>query len=248
MRQSILVLTSVIACTICSQSAVAQFGNRDWISMWALNGRTESQVIDQFKSEQEMTIKTMKRVCDLDESQIRKLDIAAGGDIKRFQRDIQRCRAELKEKKLDDVNDRNNDNIQAAWNIVSPLATKVQNGVFGEGSLFSKVSVSALDQKQRKTYEAELERIRLRRWRTMTRVNLSAIEASMPMRVDQRKKLLDILDAEALDPEKVDKNMDAYVGFLKLASTEIKPLGEFLDEHQIDVLKKYRDRYKGWAR
>lgn len=218
----------------------AQLAQQDWVSSWALNGRTEQQVAKQLQGEYKMQIKLIDQICDLNELQHRKLSTAGEGDVKRFLRDVERIRNELKDKEID------NNNVQEAWNIVSPLATKLQQGMFKENSLFAKVTKSALTDQQRKVHEEHIERSRTRRWKVLTRVNLAAIEQSMPLLEDQREKLLELLDAQKVNPKRISIHMEGYIGYLRLLKIEKKALKGFLDEHQLAVVDEYRQRYRGW--
>ena len=87
---------------VTAQQAHGQFRNQnDWVSMWALNGRTEDQVAKQFRSDSKMRIQNMDRICDLNEQQQQKLKLAADADVTRFMRECSRIRLKLK-----DMNDR----------------------------------------------------------------------------------------------------------------------------------------------
>lgn len=222
---------------------------QDWVRMWALNGRTEQEVAKRLKLEYQTTLTQMKRVFDLEEPQEKKLVTAAEGDIKRFLRDVARIRDELKEKKLN-VNNNNNNNVQEAWNIVQPLSTRIQKGLFKENSLFKKVTKSTLNKEQRESYDAEVEKSRKRRWNVLTRVNVSQIEKSMPLLEEQREKLLALLDAVEIKTKgkrQWQPHMNGYVGFLRLMKIEDEELEKFLDKEQMAVIEEYRNRYRGWG-
>ncbi len=234
------------AATLVSATANAQFGaigvaGNDWVSMWALNGRSEQQAAKQLAAEYQMRIKIMDRICALDQTQKKKLKFAAEADLSRFLRDVARTRRELEKMNI------GNNNVQEAWEVVSPLATRLQAGLFDEGSLFDKVFRSSLDESQQQLYQAEAEKDRRRRWRAITRTNLADIERSMPLLAVQREKLLKLLD-DVQVPGKLKKHMDGYVGYLRLIKVGKQELAEFLDEDQVAVIDQYRERYQGWAR
>ena len=139
-----------------------------------------------------------------------------------------------------------NNNVQEAWEVVSPLATRVQSGMFGDGSLFQKVVKSSLSDSQLALHNAELEKNRKRRWKAITRVNLAEIEKSVPLLEDQRQKLLDLM-YEIEVPLKINQHMDGYVGYLRLIKVDEEKIAKILDKHQMKVIEEYRQRYQGWA-
>ena len=239
-----------LALLLCgATNADAQFfGNQqqeqDWISNWVFQGRSEKDIQSQLQSDCQMRLKMLDRVCDLSDSQMAKMTTAGDGDVTRFFRDVAQIRSELK--KLGLKGNDNND-INQMWQIVSPLSQQFQKGMFAEKSLFQKVMRSALSEEQQDLYQAALDKNRKRRWKTLTRINVAEIEKSMPLLTEQREKLLELLDAQEL-PDKIDKHMDASVGYLKLlkAKMQDEDLGDILDKQQMAVIQKYCDRYRGW--
>ncbi len=238
-RIQLLTILMLAACHVAT--ANAQFRQNDWVSMWALNGQNEQQVAKQLRSEYQMRIRIIDRICELEQEKQNKLKLAAEADITRFLRDVARTRREVDALEID------NNNVQEAWQVVSPLATRVQTGMFGDGSLFQKVFRSLLDDSQQQLYEAQLQRDRQRRWGAITRTNVADMEKATPLLGHQREKLLKLLDAVKV-PEKLNKHMDGYVGYLRLIKVDEQDLAEFLDEHQLAVLRQYQERYQGWAR
>lgn len=231
----------------CAFSQIFFGGQRqeqDWVSNWAFNGRSEKQVESQLKSDYQMRLKMIDRLCDLQESQVAKMITAGDADVTRFFRDVAKVRREIDALGL---KGNNNNDINRMWQVVSPISQQMQAGIFSEKSLFQKVMRSTLSEEQRDLYEAELKRNRQRRWRSITRVNVAEIEKSTPLLTEQREKLLELLDAQKI-PDKINGNMDAYVGFLKLlkAKKQDKKLGNILDKQQMVVIQKYCDRYRGW--
>jgi hypothetical protein len=237
----IMLLVFAFGALTLAKPAVAQVrANNDWVSMWALNGQSDQAFAKKLRSEIKMRVRVIDRICELDESQKAKLQIAADADVTRFMRDIARTREVLDGMKID------NNDVNEAWQIVSPLTTRVREGMFADGSLFQKVVRSSLNKSQQGQYEAELENQRQRRWRAITRVNVAEIEKAMPLLGEQREQLLQLLDAVKV-PKRLNGNMDGYIGYLRLIKVNREDLEEFLDEHQLAVLDQYRDRYKGWA-
>ncbi|NND97544.1 MAG: hypothetical protein HKN47_09480 [Pirellulaceae bacterium] len=217
---------------------------QDWVAMWAFNGRSEAEVKTQLRSDYQMRLKMIDRLCGLDQPQVSKLETAASADITRLFRKVTEVRREVDALDLDG---NNNQDVNQIWQIVSPISTRLQQGVFEEKSLFQKVMRSTLSKQQQDRYKEELAENRRRRWKAITRVNVAEIERSMPLLNDQRRKLLEILDEQDL-PTKITKQMDGYVGYLKLIKAKKQNAGLeiFLDKQQMVVIQQYCDRYRGW--
>ncbi len=229
--------------------ASAQFfgqSPQDLLQSWVFQGQTEQQFKRNLKSEYEMRVRMVDRVCDLEDPQVAKLTVAADADVQRFFREVGKIR-----KKVDamNLNGNNNQDINKIWTVVSPLSQKLQTGLFGKESLFQGVMRTTLSEEQLGKYQADLDRIRRRRLRALTRVNVAEIERSMPISADQREKLLKILDAQEI-PKTMSKHMDGYVGFIRLAKARKADKDQFtqlFDGAQMKVIQQYYDRYKGWV-
>ena len=216
---------------------------QDWMKSWVYGGRSRSEVKDQlvFDSQQRLTM--IDRLCTLDDVQQQKLSKAAGADISRFFREVDTIERKLETMDVGAINQ----NLNEVWQVVSPIQQKMRQGVFAEKSLFQKVVRKTLSDQQQSVYQAELERVRRRRWKIVTRLNVADIERSMPLMADQRKKLLALLDEQKLSM-KMQKQIDGYAGFLKLMKIQNREatLSEFLDADQSKVIASYCERFKGW--
>ncbi|QDT08865.1 hypothetical protein [Planctomycetes bacterium K23_9] len=226
-----------------STTASAQ---QDWVSSWVLNGQTEAQFEKQLKSDYEMQVNMIDRLCDLRDAQRSKLTLAADADVTRFFRDVAKIRKKIAAL---DLKGNQNDDINKIFQVVSPLRTHVQNGVFGDQSLFHRVSRSVLTTDQQELYAAEIKKNRQRRCEAIVRVNVADLERSMPMLADQRDKLMEVLDAQEL-PTTINQHMEGYSGFLKLVKARKNAKQDFekiFDAKQMKVIDQYCDRYQGWV-
>ena len=218
---------------------------QDWIKSWGFGGRSRSQVEEQLTFDSKQRVALLDRLCSLDDAQQQKLSRAADTDVCRFFREVDSIERKVETMDLGD----NNRNINEVFQVISPIQTKLREGLFAEQSLFQKVVRSTLTDQQQSLYEAEMEKNRRRRWTVMTRSNLADIERSMPLVADQREKLLELMEEQEL-PIKMQKQMDGYAGYLKLLMIDDREavLAEFLDDDQVEVISKYCERYRGWER
>lgn len=214
---------------------------QDFVRSFAFGGQSDTVVRNQLFSEAEHRIIMVDDVAELQDVQKQKLRAAADTDVRRFFREVSRIRDQLKK------NLGQND-FNEAWQVVMPLQMTMQQGLFLDGSLFDRVVQSTLTRGQEKAFRAELKRRRSRRLSILTRVNLAEIEReSMPLTIDKREKLLEILDSVEL-PDSMTKQMDPYAGYLKLLviSDRDNELKTFLTDKEIKVIDQYRQRYQGW--
>ena len=233
---------------LCGSASAQVFrAKQDWIASWVFQGQTEADFQKQLHFDYAMRVKMIDRLCELDEEQRSKLNLAGDADVTRFFRDVAKIRKKVDALELDG-NQR--DEINQVWEIVSPLQVKTNEGLFTDKSLFQRVMRSVLSEEQQDLYAAELQRNQRRRCRALTRINVAEIERSMPLLSEQREKLLELLDSQEL-PKTMNKHMEGYAGYLKLVKlmkANKKALAELLDEKQLKVVDQYCDRYQGWVR
>ncbi len=223
---------------------IAVFANRvsaqqqDWIQSWLFNGRTEASVRLSLQNQAEQRLLQLKEQCRLTEEQASKLKLAAAGDINRFFHEVERARKATK-----GLDQQNQNAVQEAWAVVSPLTTRLNAGLFNEKSLFAKVMASTLDAAQVDEYKQLLAQQLERRHHAMVLATVSTIEDSLPLVKDQRAKLIELLDAQKLKALPQQQGLETYVGYAKLAKVPEAELEKLFDKDQMKTLKTLRDRY-----
>lgn len=232
LRQIACVVASLFAFT---NSALAQ--QQDWIQSWLFNGRTEANVRLGLQNQAEQKLSQLKEHCSLSEEQATKLKLAAAGDVNRFFHEV-----ELARKATKGLDQQNQNAVQQAWAVVSPLTTRLNAGLYNEKSLFSKVMSSTLDAAQILEYKRLLAEQLERRHHAMVLTTVSTIEDSLPLVADQRTKLIELLDAQKIKALQ-QQGMETYVGYAKLAKVPEEELEKLFDKEQVQALKKLRDRY-----
>ena len=76
----------------------------------------------------------------------------------------------------------------------------------------------------------------------MVLTTVSTIEDSLPLVADQRKKLVELMDAQKVRVIQ-QQGMETYVGYAKLAKVPEADLEKLFDKDQMKALKTLRDRY-----
>ncbi len=219
--------------------APAASAQQDLLQSWLFNGRTETAVRQGLNSQAEQRLMQLKEFCDLTEEQTAKLKFAAAGDVNRFFLEVAKVRKSTKNL---DQNDQNA--VQEAWQVISPLSERLQQGIFNDGSLFAKVMASTLDEQQIATYKRLLKEQVDRKHHALVMSAVSTIEESIPMVDGQREKLVALLDAQEVKDAK-RMGLEAYIAYAKLAKVPEEELAKIFDKDQVKALAKLRERYAG---
>lgn len=160
------------------------------------------------------------RGCALTELQKRKLHLAGRGDIKKFfeEVDVVRKKFLLIRKDQNKINE--------IWQDISPLQMKFMSGLHGRESLFQKTLINMLNAEQRKTYEAFSSERRTFQFRAKVELVVAILENSLPLRDEQRQKLITLVVNET-KPPRFNGQMDYYLvmwNISKLPEAKLKPL------------------------
>lgn len=229
------VLACLIVLQVAGNSALAQ--QQDWIQSWLFNGRTEANIRLGLQNQAEQKLDQLKEHCRLSAEQAIKLKLAAAGDVNRFFHEVAQARKVTK-----GLDQQNQNAVQEAWAVVSPLTTRLNAGLYDEKSLFNKVMCSTLDADQVEEYSRLLAEQLERRHHAMVLTTVSTIEDSLPLVADQRAKLVELLDAQKIKAVQ-QQGMESYVGYAKLAKVPIAELEKLFDLEQVKALKTLRERY-----
>jgi hypothetical protein len=229
-----LVSLLTVDCMV-SQPAIAQ--EQDWIQAWVFNGRTEASVRLGLQNQAEQKLDQLKENCQLTDEQHTKLKLAAAGDINRFFHEVALAR-----KATTGLDQQDQNAVQEAWNVVSPLTTRLTTGLFGEKSLFAKVMARTLDASQVIEYRRLLEEQLERRYHAVVLTTVSTIEDSLPLVREQRAQLIELLDRQKLKSAP-QQGMETYIGYAKLAKVPDAELEKIFDKDQLKTLQSLRQRY-----
>ena len=90
---------------------------------------------------------SIEQICDLSETQKKKLQLAGRGDIKRFFDSVGEAKMKFNALK-DDQNKRNQ-----IWQFIQPLRMKLNTGIFDENSLLHKIRTRTLKPEQMTAYD-----------------------------------------------------------------------------------------------
>lgn len=192
------------------------------------------------KLEQSLTLQTedVDQACRLSEAQKKKLQLAGRGDMKRFfdRVEVVRQKFLLVRKDQQRFND--------IWQDIQPLQTEFNDGLFGDDSIFRKTLRNTLDQPQWEQY-ARIHGERLAfRFRAKVELTVAMLENAVPLRDEQRQKLIALIVAETPLPRRFGQ-YDYYLllwNISKLPDEKLKPI---FDATQWKVLKQQLAQGRG---
>lgn len=208
----------------------------NWIESWVFTGRSEDDVRKRLKEQVVLKVDQVDAACSLSEAQKRKLTLACKGDVDRFFRDIKSAR-----EKTSGVKPQNANGIQEAWAEIRPLATRLQEGLFNEGSLFSKVLAQTLDDRQASEYSRTMREQMERRHRALVLDAVASLEEGLPLLQAERDRLVELALSQEL--KRFPGAMESFVGFAKLHKIPEADLKATLGEEQAAKFKQLLGRY-----
>jgi hypothetical protein len=185
-----------------------------------------------------LKVEEIDRACRLTEQQKQKLQLTGQGDIKRFFDKYEL----LKEKAYATLDE--NQNLNTVFQETTPLASILQVGLFGSGSLFQRSFHTTLTSAQMANYDAiSRERIQFRHNANIDLV-VTTLEESVPLPSVQRQKLVHFLRQELKAPS-ITGNYDFYYIMWQLGTIPEEKLKPFFDATQWRIVDRFVTQYKG---
>jgi hypothetical protein len=188
-----------------------------------------------------MRVNRMAQVAHLDASQLQKLQLAARGDLSRFYRELEQVRVKVK-----DVDMRNGNDMQKAWQAISPLQIRLANGIIDEDSLLERVMSTLLSPEQEQKYRDYLRERQVARYRSILLVTVADLEKVLPLTAKQRSELIKLLEGKKF-PSKCQPGLEAYVGQAMLSRLREDEARSVLDESQCKTLARLNEQYAPMA-
>ncbi len=215
----------------------AMMGQADF-DRWVSGGKTREQMEQTLQSLLALQVDSAARTCGLSDAQRNKLELAGRGDVKRFSRSVEQLKEKFREVGQDQQ--KFNDIVRE----VSPLQVKMQTGIFGDSSLYRKILKQTLDRAQSDRYEQQERQRRKFHYEAKIELAVSNLEATLPLRAEQRQRLVRLLLDETEPPKKFGQ-YDYYVVLFqarKLGEAKLKPI---FDDAQWQTFKRTLDQFQG---
>lgn len=193
---------------------------------------------EQIVTRMKLQISEIDRVCGLSEEQKRKLQLAGGGDTKRFFDEVEVVRRKFLEVRKDQ-NAFNN-----IWQEIQPLQAKMAAGLFGVSSLFAKTLRRTLSTEQGARYEAVENERRKYHYEAMVEAALAMLENSIPLRGEQHEALVKLL-LEQTAPPAASGQQEYYYVMYRLATLPEEQVRPLVNDHQWDGLSQQFNQFRG---
>ena len=179
------------------------------------------------------------RACGLSDGQRQQLQLAGHMDIKRFNDRVAEVRADFERLRRDQA--RMNDLFQQTV----PLATALNVGLYGEGSIFGKSIASTLAPEQVGRYRAAARAKLKYRWRAKILLALANLDATIGLSSDQVRRYTEaILDATD-PPDRPAGQYENQVVLLLISRVPEDRVRPIFDEGQWQLLQQQLAQARG---
>ena len=166
-------------------------------------------------------ITELKGQCALTDAQVKKLELAGNGDIKRFV-----DRLEALARKLEDTAT-GLDGLRTAFADCEALRNSLNNGLFGDGSLLAKTLRKTLSPEQAASRDRSIAQERLQRYERLVRSAVKTLQGNLALRDEQGERLVRQLLTHSRPPKQYGRVFEfAFVVFQlsRLPEDTIKPI------------------------
>ncbi len=192
----------------------------------------------QMKAQLTLHAEDINRVCELTDAQNKKLQLAGRGDIKRFFDSYEEIKKKFQLLKHDQQK------INQIFQDISPLQMTIQAGLYHDGSFLHKSLRNTLSDDQFTQYATIARERRDFRHRAKIELTVAVLEQGIPLRDEQRQKLITLLVNETKPPRKSGR-YDYYGIMYRLSRIPEEKLKPWLGDTQWKVLNKQLDQARG---
>jgi hypothetical protein len=199
---------------------------------WIFGAGTSDHGRKRVDAQLALQVEAIDHICGLTEEEAAKLELAGQGDIKRFYDDVVVLRAKFMKVR------RNRNAFNEIYQEIQPVKARLDAGLFKQGSFFDKVLNRMLNEQQSSEYDqAEWER-RQFRYHAKLELAIAMIERTMPLRAEQRERLIQVLKEET-QPPKAFGQYDYYFVLYQLRRVPPPKLKPIFDEAQWKVFQQF---------
>jgi len=212
--------------------------NEKWFDQWIFRGTTSGKSKARLLALLELQVAAVDRSCELTEEQREKLKLAGRGDIKWLFDELDDARDQFLTVRRDQ------EKFNKFWPEVQPLQGKLNSGIFDESSFFHRILKRTLDPEQTAQYDEQERRRKKFRYEAKLGVVVATLESGMPLRDEQRKRLLKLL-TEKTRPPQMFGQYDYYVIMLQVARLPEEQVKPIFDDAQWRALSQHLLQAKG---
>ncbi len=193
------------------------------------------------KLEQMLTLQMddVDRACQLSDAQKKKLLLAGRGDILRFFESVEVVRKKFLLVRKDQQK------FNEIWQDISPLQVKFQAGLFSDDSFYHKTLRNMLKGEQLSKYsEIDNERRKFQ-YRAKVELVVAMLENALPLRDEQRQKVIALIVEETKPPRSFGQQQDYYIVMWNISKIPEKTLKPLFSDAEWKVLNQQFAQVRG---
>lgn len=183
----------------------------------------------------QMEIDRMDLTSTLQESQIRKLQFAAKGDIQHFFDDVDVAHRQFHA--MQAAGEIGQANINEVYQLASPLSQRLSQGIYDDDSLLKKVARGCVDDKQAKQLREREQRQQKLDSDAAIMIFLANLGRKVPMADIQRQALVEMM-TENITLRDPKHNHASYMLMYEMSELPQAKLQSIFDDAQYEAIKK----------
>lgn len=186
-----------------------------------------------------LKIDDVDRACQLSESQKKKLQLAARGDVVQFFEKVEVVRKKFLLVRKDQQK------FNEIWQDISPLQVQFQAGLFGDDSFYHKTLRNMLKGEQlSKFLQIDGERRKFQ-YRAKVELVVAMLENALPLRDDKRQKFINLVIEESRPPRSFGQQQDYYLVMWNISKIPEKTLRPLFTDTEWKVLNQQFQQVRG---
>lgn len=179
------------------------------------------------------------RACQLSEVQKKKLQLAGRGDMMQFFEQVEVVRKKFLLVRKDQQK------FNEIWQDISPLQVKFQAGLFSDDSFYHKTLRNMLKGEQLSKYsEIDGERRKFQ-YRAKVELVVAMLENALPLRDEQRQKIISLIVEETKPPRSFGQQQDYYIVMWNISKIPEKTLKPLFSDAEWKVLNQQFAQVRG---
>lgn len=179
------------------------------------------------------------RACQLTESQRKKLLLAGRGDMVQFYEQVEVVRKKFLLVRKDQQK------FNEIWQDISPLQMKFQAGLFGDDSFYHKTLRNMLKGDQLSKYSQVDGERRTFQYRAKVELVVAMLENAIPLRDEQRQKLITLVLDETKPPRRFGQQQDYYLVMWNISKIPEKSLKPLFNDAEWKILNQQFAQVRG---
>lgn len=185
-----------------------------------------------------LKIDDVDRACQLSESQKKKLQLAARGDIVQFFEKVEVVRKKFLLVRKDQQK------FNEIWQDISPLQVQFQAGLFGDDSFYHKTLRNMLKGEQLSKFSQVDGERRKFQYRAKVELVVAMLENALPLRDEQRQKFITLIVEETKPPRSFGQQ-DYYIVMWNVSRISEKTLKPLFTDGEWKILNQQFAQVRG---